>query len=122
MIDKIIAAAGVDALINDTIKGAILLAAVFLQLVGPMLRGAKFVDQVKGISEKWFGFGKTKKALLAEAAEGGTVEGEAALGGDDAVSEAEQAAENAVEEVLDGKASPEAAAEEIEKNDEDKPE
>lgn len=122
LIDKIIAAAGVDALINDTIKGAILLAAVFLQLVGPMLRGAKFVDQVKGISEKWFGFGKTKKALLAEAAEGGTVEGEAALGGDDAVSEAEQAAENAVEEVLDGKASPEAAAEEIEKNDEDKPE
>ena len=122
VIDKIIAAAGVDALINDTIKGAILLAAVFLQLVGPMLRGAKFVDQVKGISEKWFGFGKTKKALLAEAAEGGTVEGEAALGGDDAVSEAEQAAENAVEEVLDGKASPEAAAEEIEKNDEEKPE
>lgn len=122
VIDKIIAAAGVDALINDTIKGAILLAAVFLQLVGPMLRGAKFVDQVKGISEKWFGFGKTKKALLAEAAEGGTVEGEAALGGDDAVSEAEQAAENAVEEVLDGKASPEAAAEEIEKHDEDKPE
>ena len=122
VIDKIIAAAGVDALINDTIKGAILLAAVFLQLVGPMLRGAKFVDQVKGISEKWFGFGKTKKALLAEAAEGGTVEGEAALGGDDAVSEAEQAAENAVEEVLDGKASPEAAAEEIEKNGEDKPE
>lgn len=122
VIDKIIAAAGVDALINDTIKGAILLAAVFLQLVGPMLRGAKFVDQVKAISEKWFGFGKTKKALLAEAAEGGTVEGEAALGGDDAVSEAEQAAEKAVEEVLDGKASPEAAAEEIEKNDEDKPE
>lgn len=122
VIDKIIAAAGVDALINDTIKGAILLAAVFLQLVGPMLRGAKFVDQVKGISEKWFGFGKTKKALLAEAAEGGTVEGEAALGGDDAVSEAEQAAENAVEEVLDGKASPEAAAEEIEKNGEEKPE
>ena len=122
VIDKIIAAAGVDALINDTIKGAILLAAVFLQLVGPMLRGAKFVDQVKGISEKWFGFGKTKKALLAEAAEGGTVEGEAAPGGDDAVSEAEQAAENAVKEVLDGKASPEAAAEEIEKNDEDKPE
>ena len=122
VIDKIIAAAGVDALINDTIKGAILLAAVFLQLVGPMLRGAKFVDQVKGISEKWFGFGKTKKALLAEAAEGGTVEGEAALGGDDAVSEAEQAAENAVEEVLDGKASPEAAAEEIEINDEKKPE
>ena len=34
LIDKIIAAAGVDALINDTIKGAILLAAVFLQLVG----------------------------------------------------------------------------------------
>ena len=122
VIDKIIAAAGVDALINDTIKGAILLAAVFLQLVGPMLRGAKFVDQVKGISEKWFGFGKTKKALLAEAAEGGTVEGEAALGGDDAVSEAEQAAENAVEEVLDGKASPEAAAEEIEKNGDEKPE
>lgn len=122
VIDKIIAAAGVDALINDTIKGAILLAAVFLQLVGPMLRGAKFVDQVKGISEKWFGFGKTKKALLAEAAEGGTVEGEVALGGDDAVSEAEQAAENAVEEVLDGKASPEAAAEEIEKNGDEKPE
>ena len=71
LIDKIIAAAGVDALINDTIKGIILLGAVFLQLVGPMLKGVKLTDQVKEICGKWFAFGKTKKQLAAEAAEGG---------------------------------------------------
>ena len=38
IIDKIIAAVKVDALINDTIKGAILLLAVIIQIVVPMLR------------------------------------------------------------------------------------
>ena len=122
LIDKIIAAAGVDALINDTIKGIILLGAVFLQLVGPMLKGVKLTDQVKEICGKWFAFGKTKKQLAAEAAEGG----ESALPSseDDAVTEAEDAAERAVEEALDGAPSPEAAAEEIreEASSKEKPE
>ena len=38
IIDKIIASLGYDALINDTIKGAILLVAVFVQIVFPMIR------------------------------------------------------------------------------------
>lgn len=38
IIDKIIASLGFDALINDTIKGAILLVAVFVQLIIPMLK------------------------------------------------------------------------------------
>lgn len=38
IIDKIIASLGFDALINDTIKGSILLIAVFVQLVVPALR------------------------------------------------------------------------------------
>lgn len=38
IIDKIIASLGFDALINDTIKGSILLVAVFVQLVVPVLR------------------------------------------------------------------------------------
>ncbi len=38
IIDKIIASLGVDALINDTIKGSILLVAVFIQLAVPMIR------------------------------------------------------------------------------------
>ena len=109
LIDKIIAAAGVDALINDTIKGVILLAAVFLQLVGPMLRGVKISEQIKEITSKWLSFGKSKKALLAEGADGG--DAEVVTGSsDDAVTEAEEAAERAVEEVLDGHDSPEAAA------------
>mgnify|MGYP002802514284 CR=1 FL=1 len=109
VIDKIIAALGVDSLINDTIKGAILLAAVFLQLVGPMLRGVKLGEQIKEITSKWLSFGKSKKALLAEGADGG--DAEVATGSsDDAVTEAEEAAERAVEEVLDGHDSPEAAA------------
>ncbi|NLB89744.1 MAG: ABC transporter permease [Clostridiales bacterium] len=37
-IDKIISALGVDALINDAIKGAILLVAVLVQIVVPLLR------------------------------------------------------------------------------------
>ena len=37
-IDKIIATLGFDALINDTIKGSILLVAVFVQIVIPALR------------------------------------------------------------------------------------
>ena len=39
IIDKIIASIGFDALINDTIKGSILLIAVLIQIVIPMLRG-----------------------------------------------------------------------------------
>lgn len=38
IIDKIIASLGYDALINDTIKGSILLFAVFIQIVIPMIR------------------------------------------------------------------------------------
>lgn len=105
VIDKIIAAVGVDALINDTIKGIILLLAVFLQLVGPMLRGSSFVDQVKAITDKWFGFGKTKKAVLAEAEAENAVEDENTLvevSEDESITEVEVAAQNAVEEVLEG--------------------
>jgi ribose transport system permease protein len=40
IIDKIIASLGFDALINDTIKGSILLLAVLVQIVIPMLRAA----------------------------------------------------------------------------------
>lgn len=104
VIDKIIAALGVDALINDTIKGIILLLAVFLQLVGPMLRGSNFVDQVKAITEKWFGFGKSKKVVLAEAEAENAVEDKNTLvevTEDESVSEVEVAAQNAVEEVLE---------------------
>ena len=111
IIDKIIAALGLDALINDTIKGVILLAAVFLQLLGPMLRGVKLTDQIKEITGKWLAFGKTKKQLAAEAEGGEGVALDASE--DDAVTEAEEAAERAVEDVLDGAESPEAAAEEI---------
>lgn len=105
VIDKIIAALGVDALINDTIKGIILLLAVFLQLVGPMLRGSNLVDQVKAITDKWFGFGKTKKAVLAEAEAENAVEDENTLvevHEDESITEVEVAAQNAVEEVLEG--------------------
>lgn len=111
VIDKIIVALGLGGLINDAIKGVILLAAVFLQVVGPMLRGAKFTDQVKEICGKWFAFGKTKKQLAAEAEGGENVALDAS--DDEAVTEAEEAAERAVEDVLDGAESPEAAAEEI---------
>lgn len=111
IIDKIIAALGLDALINDTIKGVILLAAVFLQLLGPMLRGMKITEQIKEITGKWFAFGKTKKQLAAEAEGGESFTLDASE--DDAVTEAEEAAEHAVEEVLDGAESPEAAAEDI---------
>ncbi|MDR2657816.1 MAG: hypothetical protein LBB86_08340 [Oscillospiraceae bacterium] len=38
-IDKIIAAMRMDALINDTIKGTILLVAALIQIFIPMLRG-----------------------------------------------------------------------------------
>ncbi len=38
IIDKIIASLGVDALINDTIKGSILLVAVLVQIVVPIIR------------------------------------------------------------------------------------
>lgn len=38
IIDKIIASLGVDALINDTIKGTILLLAVFVQIILPVIR------------------------------------------------------------------------------------
>jgi len=46
IIDKIIASLGFDALINDTIKGSILLAAVIVQIVVPILRG-RFKRAVK---------------------------------------------------------------------------
>lgn len=39
LIDKIIASLGFDALINDTIKGSILLVAVLVQILIPVLRG-----------------------------------------------------------------------------------
>lgn len=42
IIDKIIASLGFDALINDTIKGSILIVAVLIQIAVPMLR-----DRVK---------------------------------------------------------------------------
>ena len=38
IIDKIIASMGFDALINDTIKGSILLVAVFIQIMIPVIR------------------------------------------------------------------------------------
>ena len=38
IIDKIISSLGLDALINDTIKGSILLVAVFVQIVIPAIR------------------------------------------------------------------------------------
>ncbi|NLC32449.1 MAG: ABC transporter permease [Clostridiales bacterium] len=38
IIDKIIASMGFDALINDTIKGSILLLAVFIQIMIPVIR------------------------------------------------------------------------------------
>ena len=38
IIDKIIASMGLDALINDTIKGSILLLAVFIQIAIPAIR------------------------------------------------------------------------------------
>lgn len=41
IIDKIIASLGFDALINDTIKGSILLVAVLVQIMIPTLRGEK---------------------------------------------------------------------------------
>lgn len=111
VIDKIIVALGLGGLINDAIKGVILLAAVFLQVVGPMLRGVKLTDQIKEITGKWLAFGKTKKQLAAEAEGGESVTLDASE--DEAVTEAEEAAERAVEDVLDGAESPEAAAEEI---------
>jgi len=39
IIDKIIASAGFDALINDAIKGSILIVAVLVQIVIPKIRG-----------------------------------------------------------------------------------
>lgn len=47
IIDKIIASLGVDALINDTIKGTILIIAVAVQIVVPMIR-----DKIKSGNEK----------------------------------------------------------------------
>lgn len=44
IIDKIISSLGLDALINDTIKGSILLLAVFVQIVIPAIR-AKIVHR-----------------------------------------------------------------------------
>ena len=41
VIDKIIAALNVDSLINNSIKGAILLIAIIIQIIGPQLRTKK---------------------------------------------------------------------------------
>lgn len=41
VIDKIIAALNVDSLINNAIKGAILLIAIVIQVLGPQLKSAK---------------------------------------------------------------------------------
>ena len=41
VIDKIIAALNVDSLINNSIKGAILLVAIIIQIIGPRLRNSK---------------------------------------------------------------------------------
>jgi ribose transport system permease protein len=41
VIDKIIAALNVDSLINNSIKGAILLVAIIIQIIGPRLRTRK---------------------------------------------------------------------------------
>ena len=41
VIDKIIAALNVDSLINNSIKGAILLVAIIIQVIGPRLRNSK---------------------------------------------------------------------------------
>ena len=38
VIDKIIVALKMDSLINDTIKGVILIAAILVQTAGPQLR------------------------------------------------------------------------------------
>ena len=38
-VNNIIASLGLDALINDTIKGSILLVAVLIQMVVPVIRG-----------------------------------------------------------------------------------
>lgn len=112
VIDKIIAALGVDALINDTIKGLILLLAVFLQLVGPMLKGMNLAEYFKNL--KMFKFGLSKKAVFAEAAAEAAAEG-GGTSEDDALTEAETAAQHAVEEVLEADNAAEAtpAADEV---------
>ena len=83
-----------------------------ISMAGPMLRGVKISDQIKEITGKWLSFGKSKKALTAEDDddEEGGITYDAS---DDAVTEAEEAAERAVEDVLDGHASPEDAAEAV---------
>lgn len=43
VIDKIIAALNVDSLINNSIKGAILIVAIVVQIIGPRLKGKKKV-------------------------------------------------------------------------------
>ena len=45
VIDKIIAALNVDSLINNSIKGAILLVAIIIQVIGPRLRNSKVKKQ-----------------------------------------------------------------------------
>ena len=46
LIDKIIASLGFDALINDTIKGSILIVAVLIQNVIPLLKSKRKKDKV----------------------------------------------------------------------------
>lgn len=55
IIDKIIASLGVDALINDTIKGIILLIAVLIQILVPVIRDrikAKKLQEANNLAEK----------------------------------------------------------------------
>ena len=48
IIDKIIASLGLDALINDTIKGTILILAVLIQIIIPQIKNkANKVEKVK---------------------------------------------------------------------------
>ena len=69
MIDKIIVAAGADPLVNNTIKGAILLLAVMLQLIqGSTIKGLGL--RIKS----WFVPEKKLTALAGEAAETTTEE------------------------------------------------
>ena len=69
IVDKIISVLGLNPLINDTIKGAILLLAVMLQLI----QGSTLKDMGNRI-KSWFVPKKKAEALVGEAAETTTEE------------------------------------------------
>lgn len=52
IIDKIIASLGFDALINDTIKGTILLVAVLVQIIIPMFKSKKVASEKLDVNIK----------------------------------------------------------------------